>query len=60
VLCADSQFFNGQGHQVRAAGLQDQGLHIRAVPANNAVVRIQQALHVPADIRHAQEWVEAL
>ena len=57
----DSQFFSGPGHQVRVAeGLRDRDLHIKAVPVNNAVVRIQQVLRVPEATRHAPEWAVAL
>jgi hypothetical protein len=53
----DNQFSSGPGHQVReAAGLQDQGHLIKAGPANNAAVRIQQVLRAPVDIHRAQEW----
>jgi hypothetical protein len=60
ALFADSQFFNGQGHQVLVAlaALRDRVHHIKAGPENSAVVRIPQALHVPVAIRHAREWEE--
>lgn len=57
---AASQYSNAHGHLVPVAvGLQDSARHTKADLANNAAVRIQQALRVRVDIRRVREWVEA-
>ena len=58
---ADSQFSSVRGHLARVGrALPVSDRLTKIVPANSAVVHIQPAHRVPADIRRVPAWAEVL